>query len=308
MVRWYNDAMAKPFLEYLSDRVVVCDGGMGTQLYAKGVFLNRCFDEINLSQPALVREIHQEYFWAGAEILETNTFGANAIKLEPHGLEDRLMDINVAGVRLAKEIAGEAAYVAGSVGPLGIRIAPDGKLSIEEARRLFASQIEALAGAEADLVSLETFSNLNELQAAVLAARDVCDLPLMAQVNFNDEGNCLDGTPAEKFALRAEQWGADIIGINCGVGPQVMLETIERIAGTVDRRLVVQPNAGQPRRFEGRNIYLSSPEYLANYARRFIEAGVQIVGGCCGTTPAHIRAIREVVRTLTRCPDPKSKI
>jgi homocysteine S-methyltransferase len=290
--------MRQSFLEYLSDRVLVCDGGMGTQLYAKGVFLNRCFDELNLSEPEMVREIHQEYFWAGADILESNTFGANAIKLEPHGLAERLVDINAAGVTLAREVAGEAAYVAGSVGPLGVRLAPDGKLSIDEAKGLFAAQIEALAGAQADLLSLETFSSVNELQAALLAVREVCDLPVMAQANFDHEGNCLDGTKAEDFARMAEQWGADIIGVNCGVGPQVMLETIERIAGSIEQKMVAQPNAGQPRRFEGRNLYLSSPEYLASYARRFIDVGVQIVGGCCGTTPAHIRAIREVVRTI----------
>lgn len=290
--------MIKPFKEYLADRIVVCDGGMGTQLYAKGVFLNRCFDELNLSQPALVREIHQEYFWAGAEILESNTFGANAIKLEPHGYANRLREINVAGVRLAKEIAGEAAYVAGSVGPLGIRIEPDGMLGIEEAKRLFTDQVKALADGEADLISLETFPSLSELQAAILAVRGVCDLPVMAQVTFNEDGDCIDGTTVEEFARQAEQWGADIIGLNCGVGPQVMLEAIERIARTVNSRLVVQPNAGKPRSFEGRNIYLSSPDYFASYARRFIEIGVQIIGGCCGTTPAHISAVREVARTI----------
>jgi homocysteine S-methyltransferase len=294
--------MLEPFLEYLDDRVLVCDGAMGTQLYAKGVFLNQCFDELCLSRPALVKEVHQEYLWAGAQILETNTFGANPIKLEPHGLIDRVRDINVAGVQLAREIAGDKAYVAGSVGPLGIRIEPYGKVGIEDAKKLFAGQVEALAAAGADLLSLETFVSLRELQAAMLAAKDVCDLPIVVQVTVNEEGVCYDGTPPEKYAPKLEQWGADVVGINCGVGPQIMLETIERMSKSVSRAMVVQPNAGKPRVFEGRSIYLSSPAYLASYVRKFIQAGVQIVGGCCGTTPAHIRAMREATRSLTRQP------
>ncbi|MGH8245408.1 MAG: bifunctional homocysteine S-methyltransferase/methylenetetrahydrofolate reductase, partial [Gammaproteobacteria bacterium] len=290
--------MQKPFLEYLDDNVVVCDGAMGTQLYAKGVFLNRCFDELNLSCPSIVREVHQEYLWAGAEILETNTFGANRMKLEPHGLGDRVREINRSGVEIAREVARAAAYVGGSVGPLGIRIEPYGKMGLDEARGIFAEQIAALVEAGVDLLCLETFSDLNEIHAALLAARDVCDLPVMAQISLEEDGNSREGSPPERFAADLEKWGADLIGVNCGVGPQVMLESVERMAKVVSRRLVAQPNAGKPRYFEGRNLYLSSPEYLASYARRFIRAGVQVVGGCCGTTPAHIQSIRSAVRTL----------
>jgi len=290
--------MLKPFLEYLKENVVVCDGAMGTQLYSKGVFINRCFDELNLSRPEIVREVHQEYLWAGAEILETNTFGANSIKLEPHGLRDRVGDINRAGVRLAREVAHESAYVGGSVGPLGIRVEPYGKLAIDEARAIFAEQVRALTESGVDLLCLETFADLNELRAAILAVRDVCSLPLIAQVALSEDGNSLDGTPPEQFGAALESLGADVIGLNCGVGPQVMLESLQRLAATVKTPLAAQPNAGKPRSFEGRNLYLSSPDYMANYARRFIRAGVQVVGGCCGTTPAHIKAIREAVHTM----------
>jgi len=294
--------MRESFLDYLNDRVVVCDGAMGTQLYAKGVFLNRCFDELNLSRPALVREVHQEYLWAGAEILESNTFGANQIKLEPHGLAERMREINIAGVQLAREVAQDSAFVAGSVGPLGIRVEPYGKLSSDEAKRIFAEQISALAEAGADLISLETFSDLNEIHAAILAAREVCALPIMAQLTLEEDGNSLDGTPPEVFGLQLENWGADVVGVNCGVGPQVMLDCIEHISKVVTCKLAAQPNAGKPRNFEGRNLYLSSPEYMASYAKRFIRAGVQVVGGCCGTKPAHIKAIRDAVRALKASP------
>jgi methionine synthase / methylenetetrahydrofolate reductase (NADH) len=294
--------MLKPFLEYLDECVVVCDGAMGTQLYSKGVFLNRCFDELNLSHPSLVQEVHQEYVWAGAEILETNTFGANRVKLESHGLADRVRDINSAGARIAREVAGASAYVGGSVGPLGIRVEPYGKMGVDEARAIFVEQIGALVEAGVDLLCLETFFDLNEIHAAILAAKEVCDLPIMAQLTLEEDGNSLGGSPPETFGRQLESWGADIIGANCGVGPQVMLESMERMATVVTRKLVAQPNAGKPRSFEGRNLYLSSPEYITSYARRFIRAGVRVVGGCCGTTPAHIKSIRSAVRALRPVP------
>ena len=287
--------MLKPFLEHLDKAFVIGDGAMGTQLYSKGVFLNRCFDELNLSRAPLVREVHQEYLWAGAEILETNTFGANRIKLEPHGLADRVRDINISGVQIAQEVAQGSAYVGGSIGPLGIRLEPYGKLGVEEARRIFAEQIAALVEGGVDLLCLETFTDLREIEAAILAAKELCDLPVMAQLTLEEDGNSLDGTPPETFGPHLEKLGADIVGINCGVGPQVMLESIERMARVVTRKIAAQPNAGKPRNFEGRNLYLSSPEYMASYAKRFVRAGVRVVGGCCGTTPAHIRAIRAAV-------------
>jgi methionine synthase / methylenetetrahydrofolate reductase(NADPH) len=291
--------MLKPFRDRLADGVVVCDGAMGTQLYAKGVFINRCFDELNLTHPALVREVHQEYVWSGAEVLETNTFGANRIKLEPHGLAEQAAAINAAGVALAREVGRGLVYIAGSVGPLGVRIEPFGKMTAAQAQAVFREQIKALAEAGVDLIALETFADLHELRSALAAAREVCELPVMAQIALSDEGNSLDGAPPEIFARQLEDWGADVVGVNCGVGPQVMLDTVERIAQVVSRPVVAQPNAGKPRNFEGRNLYLSSPEYVASYAKRFIRAGARVVGGCCGTTPAHIKAIRETVRSLS---------
>jgi homocysteine S-methyltransferase len=290
-----------PFLEYLETNVAVCDGAMGTQLYAKGAFLNRSFDELNLSAPELVREVHEEYLRAGAEIVESNTFGANRIKLEPHGLAERVREINAAGVRIARDAASGAAYVGGSVGPLGIRIEPYGKTGIDEAREIFAEQIAALVEAGVDLLCLETFSDLNEIRAAVAAAREF-GLPIMAQMTLEEDGNSLEGTPPESFGPELERSRADVLGVNCGVGPQVMLEGIERLASSVRAKLVAQPNAGKPRSFEGRNIYLSSPEYMASYAKRFVRAGVRVVGGCCGTTPAHIQAIGAAVRALRGAP------
>ena len=242
--------MLKPFLEYLDESVVVCDGAMGTQLYSKGVFLNRCFDELNLGPPSLVRDVHQEYMLAGADILETNTFGANPSSSWNSGLAERVRDINVAGVRIAREVAGASAYVGGSVGPLGIRIEPYGKMAVDEARAIFVEQITALVEAGVDLLCLETFFDLNEIHAAILAAREVCDLPIMAQLTLEEDGNSLDGSPPETFGRQLQIWGPDLIGANCGVGPQVMLDSMERMAAVVTRRLVAQPNAGKPR-FQG---------------------------------------------------------
>lgn len=287
-----------PFLDALDARVLICDGAMGTMLYAKGIFLNRCFDELNLTQPDLVAEIHQAYVRAGADILETNTFGANRVKLGTFGLGDKLRAINVQGVRIARHAAREQAYVAGAIGPLGIRVEPWGKTGLDEAEAAFREQAQALAEGGVDLFMLETFRDVNELGAAVRAVRQVSDRPIVAQLTTGEEGLTEDGTPPEQFTPLLEAAGADVIGLNCSVGPAVMLETIERMAELTAARLVVQPNAGRPRDVEGRNIYLSSPEYMASYARRFLGAGVRIVGGCCGTTPEHIRQMRIAARTL----------
>jgi methionine synthase / methylenetetrahydrofolate reductase(NADPH) len=288
----------KPFLEALEERVLVCDGAMGTMLYAKGVFINKSFDALNLSQPDLVAEVHQEYVRAGADIVETNTFGANRIKLGSFGLADRLQAINEQGARIARHAADEKAYVAGSIGPLGIRIEPWGKTGVDEARDYFREQAQALAAGGVDLFILETFRDLNEIGAAIDAVRSVSDLPIVAQMTTEEDGNTLDGTPPEKFAPALEQRGATIIGVNCAVGPAPMLDTIERMEAVTRRRLSAQPNAGQPRDVEGRNIYLCSPDYMASYARRFIMHNVRVVGGCCGTTPEHIRQIKTAVRAM----------
>jgi methionine synthase I (cobalamin-dependent) len=288
-------------LEALDERVLVCDGAMGTMLYARGVFINKSFDALNITQPDLVAEVHQEYLRAGADIVETNTFGANRIKLGSFGLADKLEVINEQAARIARHAvsaADRAAYVAGAIGPLGIRIEPWGKTGTDEARQYFREQAEALARGGVDLFILETFRDLNEIGAAIDAVRSVSDLPIVAQMTTEEDGNTLDGTPPERFAPELERRGATILGVNCAVGPAPMLETIERMAAVTKLRLSAQPNAGKPRDVEGRNIYLCSPEYMASYARRFILHNVRIVGGCCGTTPEHIRQIKSAVRGL----------
>jgi homocysteine S-methyltransferase len=272
---------------------------MGTLLYANGVFINRCYDELNLSQPELIRSIHQDYIQAGCEVLETNTFGANSFRLARHGCADRLRDINLAGARLAREAAKtNDAYVAGSVGPLGVRIEPLGKTSFEEARTAFREQIAALAEGGVDLLILETFGYVEELHQAILAARDVdAKVPVVAQVTIDEDGNCLDGSSPETFAVKLTDWGADVVGCNCSVGPVAMLSAIERVRRATTLPLSAQPNAGIPRSIEGRNIYLCSPEYMASYARKFVAAGVSLVGGCCGSTPEHLRAMKLALRS-----------
>jgi len=288
----------KPFLEALDERVLVCDGAMGTMLYAKGVFINKSFDALNITQPDLVAEVHQEYVRAGADIVETNTFGANRIKLGSFGLGDKVHAINEQGARIARHAADGRAWVAGAIGPLGIRIEPWGRTGVDEAREYFREQAQALADGGVDLFILETFRDLNEIGAAIDAVRSVSDLPIVAQMSTEEDGNTLDGTPPEKFAPELEKRGATIIGVNCAVGPAPMLDTIERMAAVTARKLSAQPNAGQPRDVEGRNIYLCSPDYMASYARRFIMHNVRLVGGCCGTTPEHIRQIKTAVRAM----------
>jgi methionine synthase I (cobalamin-dependent)/5,10-methylenetetrahydrofolate reductase len=291
-----------PFTDALRDRVLVCDGAMGTMLYSRGVFINKSFDAMNLTQAALVEAVHQEYVLAGADVIETNTFGANRVKLSSFGLADRLRDINVAGAQIARRAAGDRAYVAGAMGPLGIRIEPWGKTGVDEARDYFREQAAALLEGGVDLFILETFRDLNEIGAAIDAVRAVSDLPIVAQMTTEEDGNTLDGTPPERFAPELERRGATVIGVNCAVGPGPMLETIERMEAVTPLKLSAQPNAGKPRDVEGRNIYLCSPEYMASYARRFVLHNVGVVGGCCGTTPEHIRQIKSAVRGAATVP------
>ena len=286
------------FRTELDKRVLVCDGAMGTMLYAKGIFLNRSFDQLNLTQPDLVAEVHQAYVRAGADVLETNTFGANRIKLGAFGLADRVQTINVQGARIARHAAREQAYVAGAIGPLGIRIEPYGKTGVDEAEEYFREQARGLVEGGVDLFVLETFRDVNEIGAAIRAVRSVGDLPIVAQMTTEEDGNNLDGVAPETFVPELEALGADVVGLNCSVGPAAMLETIERMARIAHVKLSAQPNAGRPREIEGRNIYLCSPEYMASYARRFIANGVRFVGGCCGTTPDHIRHIKMAVRAI----------
>lgn len=297
--------MPLDFLTRLQRGPLLADGAMGTELYAKGIFINRCYDELNLSQPELVSEVHRAYLQAGAEIIESNTFGANSFRLARHGFGDRVREVNLAGARLARQAAdNETAkkavevWVAGSVGPLGVRIEPLGKTSLEEARAAFRQQISALAEAGVDLLMLETFGYLEELHQALLAAREVNPkLPVVAQVTIDEDGICLDGSVPETFGAKIADWGADVVGCNCSVGPVAMLEALERVAAVTSLPLAAQPNAGMPRDVEGRNLYLCSPEYMASYARKFAAAGIRLVGGCCGTTPEHIRAMKSALRS-----------
>ena len=290
--------MAGDFLARIKQSPVLCDGAMGTLLYAKGIFINRSYDELNLSQPDLIRGIHHDYLQAGAEIIETNTFGGNSFRLGRYSLADKVRDVNLAGARLAREAAKSFdVWVAGSVGPLGTRIEPLGKTSYQEARDAFREQIDALVMGGVDLLILETFGYLEEIHQAMLAAKEVDpSVPLVAQVTIDEDGNCLDGSDPETFVPKLAEWGADVIGCNCSVGPVAMLEAMERVRAATSLPLSAQPNAGIPRSVDGRNIYLCSPEYMASYARKFVAAGVRLVGGCCGTTPEHIRVMKSALR------------
>src|SRR6201981_1932472 len=290
--------MANDFLSRVKQSPILCDGAMGTLLYAKGIFINRSYDELNLSQPELIRGFPHAYLQAGAEIIETNTFGANSFRMPRHSLADKVVETNRRGARLARKPAKSFdVWVAGSVGPLGTRIEPLGKTSFQEARDAFRDQIEALVEGGVDLLILETFGYLEEIHQAILAAREVApSVPLVAQVTIDEDGNCLDGSDPETFAPKLAEWGADVIGCNCSVGPVAMLEAIERVRAATSLPLAAQPNAGIPRSVDGRNIYLCAPEYRASYARKFVAAGVRLVGGCCGTTPEHIRVMKSALR------------
>ena len=288
------------FRELLStDRILVVDGAMGTMLYAKGVYINRCYDELNLSAPDLVREIHTEYIRAGADIIETNTFGATAPKLQQYGLEGNLHEINALAARVAREAAGDRAYVAGAIGPLGLRIEPYGPTSFAEARDLFKEQVVALAEGGVDLFCLETFSDVSEVRQAIAAVKEVCDLPIITQMTIMIDGNTMFGTTPELFTERLDEWGADVIGLNCGVGPAIILTALEKMRAVTKKKLSAQPNAGLPRDVQGRQFYMCSPEYMSKFAKRFIQAGAKFIGGCCGTTPAHIKLISDSVRAAS---------
>jgi methionine synthase / methylenetetrahydrofolate reductase(NADPH) len=291
---------AAEFRAKLHSKIVVADGAMGTMLYAKGIFINRCFDELNLSAPQIVKEIHQEYVRAGAEVIESNTFGGNRIRLNAFGFGEKFRSINHAGVRLAREAAGERAFVAGAIGPLGTPIEPLGPISFTEVRAVFKEQTEALLEAGVDLLVLETFYDLSELREAIFAAREAAgpEMVIVAQVTVEDDGNLRDGTNTETFTRSLNEWPVDVIGINCSAGPKTVLDTIEKMVAFTTKSLSAMPNAGLPAKVEGRNIYLCSPEYMAQYARRFLQAGVRFIGGCCGTTPEHIKTICSEVRSL----------
>jgi methionine synthase / methylenetetrahydrofolate reductase(NADPH) len=282
------------------DRVHIFDGAMGTMLYSKGIYINRCFDEMNLSNPKLVLDVHKEYIKAGAEIIETNSFGANSVKLAKHGLEEKMVDINREAVKIADEAAGDRIYVAAAIGPLGIRIEPYGPTSRDEAKEIFKQQAQALLeGGRVDCFILETFSDLSEIHQAILAVKELCDLPIIAQMTIQTFGKTAFGTAPETFTTQLDNWGVDVIGLNCSVGPQDTFEAIQIMASLTTKKLSAQPNAGLPREIDGRKMYMCSPEYMAKYARRFIQSGVKFIGGCCGTTPEHIKQIANAVKAAS---------
>ncbi len=285
--------------ELIADgRAHLFDGAMGTVLYGRGVFLNVCYDELNLRQPDLIRDIHREYVKAGADLIETNTFGANPRKLAQYGLASETEAINRAAAQLARSAAGTRASVVGAIGPLGIRIEPFGETSVAEAGADFERQARGLLEGGVDGFILETFSDVEELRAAFLAVRRISDLPIIAQMTIGTDGRTHYGTEPSVFGPILEQLGADVIGVNCSVGPHGVLEAVERLAPVVTVPISAQPNAGLPRDVGDRKMYMASPEYMGTYAKRIVEAGARFVGGCCGTTPEHIKAMAGFVHSV----------
>jgi methionine synthase / methylenetetrahydrofolate reductase(NADPH) len=289
----------KSFKERLQNEIIVFDGGTGTYLYDKGVFINRCFEEMNSTNPELVMEVHRDYIDAGADVIETNTFGANKYRLATQGLESKVHELNIKGAQLAKSAATDRVLVAGAMGPLGVQIEPLGKISYVEAKEAFREQAKGLLDGGVDLIVFETFSMVEELVQAVCAVRELSGIiPIVAQVTINSEGNLLSGESMERFVETMTHYKVDAIGMNCSEGPKLMLESLEHLRGLTTLPLSVQPNAGLPQNIGGRNLYMTSPEYMAEYAKRFIQTGASIVGGCCGTNPSHIKAIRRAVQAL----------
>jgi methionine synthase I (cobalamin-dependent)/5,10-methylenetetrahydrofolate reductase len=288
------------FIQAVADEhVYLFDGAMGTMLYSKGVFINKCYDELNLRNPEIVLEVHRQYVKAGAEILETNTYGANRVKLGGFGIEDELREINLRAAELARKAAGDGVYVAGALGPLGIRIEPYGPTALDEARDIFREQANALNEAGVDLFICETFSNVSEMEQAIAAIRDVCTLPIVAQMTIGVDGRTMFGDTPRTLAQRLDRAGADVIGLNCSVGPDLLLDAIEEMAAATAKKISCQPNAGLPRDVNGRQMYMASPDYFAKYAKRLIHKGVKFIGGCCGTTPEHIKMMADAVRPLS---------
>ncbi|MDQ3088529.1 MAG: bifunctional homocysteine S-methyltransferase/methylenetetrahydrofolate reductase [Acidobacteriota bacterium] len=290
----------KNFRELLDgDGIYVFDGAIGTRFYDKGIYINRSYDELCLTSPDLVREVHDEYVRAGADIIETNTFGATRHRLQQYSLEKSLREINIAAARIAGQAAGENVYVAGAIGPLDLRIEPYGPTSFDEAKEMFAEQVSALLEGGVDLFVLETFSDLSEIQQAIKAVKELCDLPIVAQMTIQTDGKTVFGATAEVFTQRLEDWGADVIGLNCGVGPTHILTALDQMRSVTRKKLAAQPNAGLPRDVQGRQFYMCSPEYMSKFAKRFIKAGATFIGGCCGTTPQHIKLISDAVRAVS---------
>jgi homocysteine S-methyltransferase len=291
--------MPRDFSQAIAERIILADGAMGTMLYTKGVFINTCFDELNITRPSMVQDVHEGYLRAGAELIETNTFGANRFKLAPFGLDDRVGTINQVGAQIARRAAGKNTFVGASIGPLGKPLRPLGKITREQALEAFREQADALSrNGDIDLFIIETIPNIEEMKIALEAVAAVSDLPIVAQLTFSDEGRTLMGESPKQVVGDLAEFELAALGINCSIGPQPMLEIIETIRRQTDRKLSAMPNAGAPRLVESRFIYLTSPEYMAEYAKRFIQSGVSLIGGCCGTTPMHIKAMADAIKAL----------
>ena len=290
----------KTFWDLLDgDGVFVFDGAMGTRLYDKGIYINRSYDELNLTNPDLVREVHEEYIAAGADIIETNSFGATRHKLQPYGLENKIREINVAAAEIARKAGNDDIMVAGAIGPLGLRLEPFGPTSFDEAKDMFREQVEGLLEGGVDLFVLETFSEVEAIEQAVRAVREISSLPIVAQMTIQMDGKTIFGTSPEDFTRRLDELDIEVIGLNCGMGPNHILNALEKMRELTDKKLSAQPNAGLPRDVQGRQFYMGSPEYMAEFSRRFVQAGAKFVGGCCGTTPTHIKLISESIRSVS---------
>lgn len=289
------------FLDMLEavDQPILADGAMGTMLNQRGIGFDQCFDALNLTDPALVADVHRAYIEAGAQIIQTNTFGANRFKLNEHDLGDQLEAINRAGVELARRVvmaSFKKVLVAGDVGPLGVRLSPFGRVQLEEARQVFAEQIVALCQAGVDLIILETMSDLYEMREAIEAARQVCELPIVASMTFTRDDRTLLGDSPTNVAMSLHESGADVIGVNCSGGPAQILRILGEMHQAVpEARLSAMPNAGWPERVGGRIMYPASPDYFSDYARALRKVGACLIGGCCGTTPNHIAGMREAL-------------
>ncbi|HEU5379257.1 MAG TPA: bifunctional homocysteine S-methyltransferase/methylenetetrahydrofolate reductase [Ktedonobacteraceae bacterium] len=299
--------MEHRLLQLLRQRPMLCDGAMGTLLYARGIPYEQCFDVLNLSQPELIGGIHREYINAGAEIVETNSFGANRVKLETYNLADQVRQINHRASRLvqeARDVTGKQVFIAGAVGPTGRPLQAPDEHRLRELRAVFREQIEALQEGGADLLILETFSSLAELRQAVLAAQEVGGLPVVAQMSFYEDGHTLSGQSASRVVTVLSDLGVEVIGANCSVGPAATLDVLQEMIAEARREtdevqpaqlFSAQPNAGLPTRIDNRFFYVATPDYFADYARHFAQAGVRLIGGCCGTTPRHIAAMRQAL-------------
>lgn len=292
---------ARPsILEVLAERVVLGDGGMGSEIYGRGIFINRCYDELNVSNPKLVQGIHEEFVRAGSELIETNTYGANRPKLAAHGLEDKGSDIIRGAVRLARAAGGDRIWVAGSMGPLGTA-AVEAAMRESEQIEAYREVAAALADEGADLIFLDTFTSLHDLRNAITACKKAADIPVVASFSFH-RGFVMNShefmVAPHEVAATAEAAGADIVGANCGDGPHTTLEVVEMLRAVSSRPIAAMPNVGGPALIEGRQVYLSSPEYMAEYSRRFVQKGARIIGGCCGVTANQIKEVRSFLASI----------